>query len=206
MLSAGSKSAQPITQAAAREIQAVLGDHLQATLVESSDPLWTPDARCERMSVDYRTALAKLVPVFMPELLFRLNPDGSPVFPDFAKSIERTEFAPGIFHGQGAMRPIDYLVALADLRIEPPSNLDISTVQQQILANTFRFHISQYLSRRAEDWAERGMTETVPPFGVTTTAQPSKIGKTCGTRATRWGAAKVSMSASCCVSCFVGWT
>ena len=52
MLSAGSKAAEPITQAAAREIQAVLGDYLQATLVESSDPLWTPDQRCERMSVD----------------------------------------------------------------------------------------------------------------------------------------------------------
>jgi Asp-tRNA(Asn)/Glu-tRNA(Gln) amidotransferase A subunit family amidase len=161
MLSAGSKAAEPITQAAAREIQAVLADHLQATLVESSDPLWTPDPRCERMSVDYRTALAKLVPVFMPELLFRLNPDGSPVFPDFAKSIERTEFAPGVFHGQGTMRPIDYLVALADLRIEPPSNLDISTVQQQMLANTFRYHISQYLSRRSDDWAALGMTETL---------------------------------------------
>jgi hypothetical protein len=97
----------------------------------------------------------------MPELLFRLNPDGSPLFPDFANHIERTEFAPGIFHGQGTMRPIDYLVALADLRIEPPSNLDISTVQQQMLANAFRFHISQYLSRRADDWAARGMTETL---------------------------------------------
>lgn len=166
MLSAGSKAAEPITHAAAREIQAVLGDYLQATLVESSDPLWTPDHRCERMRVDYRTALAKLVPVFMPELLFRLNPDGSPVFSDFAKSIERTEFAPGIFHGQGTMRPIDYLVALADLRIEPPSNLDISTVQQQILANTFRFHISQYLSRRSDDWAVRGMTETLKDWST----------------------------------------
>ena len=166
MLSAGSKAAEPITQAAAREIQAVLGDHLQATLVESSDPLWTPDPRCERMSVDYRMALAKLVPVFMPELLFRLNPDGSPVFPDFAKSIERTEFAPGVFHGQGTMRPIDYLVALADLRIEPPSNLDISTVQQQMLANTFRYHISQYLSRRSDDWAALGMTETLKDWSA----------------------------------------
>ena len=166
MLSAGSKAAEPITQAAAREIQAVLGDHLQATLVESSDPLWTPDPRCERMSVDYRMALAKLVPVFMPELLFRLNPDGSPVFPDFAKSIERTEFAPGVFHGQGTMRPIDYLVALSDLRIEPPSNLDISTVQQQMLANTFRYHISQYLSRRSDDWAALGMTETLKDWSA----------------------------------------
>jgi len=161
MLSAGSLAAEPITQAAAREIQTVLGEHLQATLVESSDPLWTRDPRCELMRVDYRMALAKLVPVFMPDLLFRLSPDGSPVFADFAQSIERTEFAPGVFYGEGSMRPIDYLVALSDLRIKPPSNLDVSTVQQQVLANSFRFHISQYLGRRQSDWAAAGITETL---------------------------------------------
>ena len=161
MLSAGSKAAEPITQAAAREVQAVLAEHLGATLVESRDPLWTPDARCEAMKVDFRTALARLVPVFMPELLFRLNAEGQPVFPDFAAQIERTEFAPGVFHGSGQMTPMDYLVALTDGLIAPPSNLDVSTVQQQILANSFRYHISQYLSRRAIDWAALGQTETL---------------------------------------------
>ena len=161
MLSAGSKAAEPITQAAAREVQAVLAEHLGATLVESRDPLWTPDARCEAMKVDFRTALARLVPVFMPELLFRLNAEGQPVFPDFAAQIERTEFAPGVFHGSGQMTPMDYLVALTDGLIAPPSNLDVSTVQQQILANSFRYHISQYLSRRALDWAALGQTETL---------------------------------------------
>jgi Asp-tRNA(Asn)/Glu-tRNA(Gln) amidotransferase A subunit family amidase len=43
----------------------------------------------------------------------------------------------------------------------PPANLDISTVQQQILAPTFRFHIKQYLSRRAADWKAIGFTETL---------------------------------------------
>lgn len=161
MLSAGSKAAEPITQAAAREIQSVLAEHLGATLVESHDPLWTPDPRCEAMGVDFRTALARLVPVFMPELLFRLNGEGQPVFPDFAAQIERTEFAPGVFHGSGKMAPMDYLVALADGWIDPPSNLDVSTVQQQILANSFRYHISQYLTRRANDWAAVGQTETL---------------------------------------------
>ncbi|MEY2659645.1 MAG: hypothetical protein RLZZ123_817, partial [Pseudomonadota bacterium] len=161
MLSAGSKAAEPITQAAAREIQTVLAEHLGATLVESRDPLWTPDPRCEAMGVDFRTALARLVPVFMPELLFRLNGEGQPVFPDFAAQIERTEFAPGVFHGSGKMAPMDYLVALADGLIDPPSNLDVSTVQQQILANSFRYHISQYLTRRANDWAAVGQTETL---------------------------------------------
>ena len=58
--------------AAAREIKAVLGARLGATLVESSDPLWTPDPEIEPMRTDFRRALARLVPVFMPELLFRL--------------------------------------------------------------------------------------------------------------------------------------
>ena len=161
MLTGGSQAAEPITQAAAREIQSVLAEHLGATLVESSSPHWTPDTRCERMAVDFRIALARLVPVFMPDLLFRLKPDGSPVFADFAAQIERTEFAPGVFHGSGTMTPMDYLVALTDGLIPAPENLDVATVQQQILANGFRYHISQYLSRRANDWAAAGQHESL---------------------------------------------
>ena len=97
----------------------------------------------------------------MPDLLFRLKPDGSPVFADFAAQIERTEFAPGVFHGSGTMTPMDYLVALTDGLIPAPENLDVATVQQQILANGFRYHISQYLSRRANDWAAVGQHESL---------------------------------------------
>jgi amidase len=53
------------------------------------------------------------------------------------------------------------MVAMAELRIEPPPNLDLGTIQQQELANTFRFHISQYLMRRTADWAEKGFIETL---------------------------------------------
>src|SRR3954454_18199757 len=67
----GSKTEQPIVDAATKEIKTVLGKRLGATLVESSDPLWTPDPDLERMTVDYRTALARLIPVFMPDILFR---------------------------------------------------------------------------------------------------------------------------------------
>jgi hypothetical protein len=62
------------------------------------------------------------------------------------------------------MKPIDYMVALADGRIAPPANLDIRTVQDQELAMSFRFHIAQYLSRRAEDWQAKGITETLNDF------------------------------------------
>jgi Asp-tRNA(Asn)/Glu-tRNA(Gln) amidotransferase A subunit family amidase len=161
MLNPGTKAAEPITTAAANEIKTVLGGKLGATLVESCDPLWKPDPDIEPMKTDFRRALARLVPVFMPDILFRLKPDGQPVFPDFAAAIVPTEFAPGKIFGTGTLQPIDYMVELADGRIAPPANLDISTVQQQELAMSFRYHIRQYLSRRAEDWKVRGFTETL---------------------------------------------
>jgi amidase len=162
----GEKAVEPICTAAAAEIKAVLGQKLGATLVESGDPLWERDADCEQMSPDFRRALARLVPVFLPDLLFRLGRDGEPVFKEFAAAIRRTEFAPGKFFGSGTMAPIDYCVALAEGRIEPPRKLDIATIQDQELAMSFRFHIPQYLSRRAADWAARGFTETLDDFAA----------------------------------------
>ena len=160
----GSKTEEPIVTAAAREIKAVLGKKLGATLVESSDPLWEPDPDIERMKTDFRRALARLVPVFMPDLLFRLGPDGQPIFKEFAAAITPTEFVPGKIFGSGTMAPMDYLVAMAEGRIPPPSNLDIATVQHQELAMTFRFHIPQYLTRRAVDWKAKGFSETLIDF------------------------------------------
>ena len=160
----GSKTEQPIVEAAAREIKTVLGEKLGATLVESSDPLWQRDPDLEQMVTDFRRALARLVPVFMPDLLFRLRRDGQPVFKDFADAIVPTEFMPGKVFGSGTMTPIDYCVEMAEGRIAPPVNLDLATIQNQELAMAFRFHIPQYLSRRAADWKERGFTETLVDF------------------------------------------
>jgi Asp-tRNA(Asn)/Glu-tRNA(Gln) amidotransferase A subunit family amidase len=160
----GSKTEEPIVTAAAKEIKSVLGARLGATLVESSDPLWSPDPDIEPMKTDFRAALARLVPVFMPDLLFRLGRDGKPLFKEFAATIVPTEFTPGKVFGSGNMKPIDYLVALADGRIAPPANLDLATVQQQELAMAFRFHIAQYLSRRAADWKALGLAETLKDF------------------------------------------
>ncbi|WP_460448072.1 amidase family protein [Alsobacter sp. SYSU BS001988] len=160
----GSRCEEPIVAAAVREIQDVLGDRLGATLVESSDPLWTPDPRVERMTVDFRRALARMVPIFMPELLFRLGPDGKPLFEEFAAAIAPTEFMPGKVFGSGRMQPIDYFIELSEERIAPPRNLDIAVVQQQELAMGFRFHIPQYLKRRAADWAALGFRESLTDF------------------------------------------
>jgi len=162
----GEQATVPICTAAAAEIKAVLGQRLGATLVESSDPLWRRDPEIEQMIPDFRQALAKLVPVFMPDLLFRLGPDGTPLFKEFAAAIRPTEFLPGKVFGTGTMAPIDYLVELAEGRIAPPANFDIATIQQQELATTFRFQIPQYLSRRAADWRERGFSETLTDFAA----------------------------------------
>ena len=113
----GEKAPVPIATAAAAEIKAMLGAKLGATLVESTDPAWTPDPEIEQMKPDFRTALARLVPVFMPDLLFRLTPTGEPLFKEFAAAIRPTEFAPGKFFGTGTLTPIDYCVELAEGRI-----------------------------------------------------------------------------------------
>jgi amidase len=162
----GDKAAEPIATAAAAEIKAILGDKLGATLVESSDPLWERDPDLEQMNPDFRQALARLLPVFMPDLLFRLGPDGQPLFKEFVAAIRPTEFTSGKVFGTGTMTPIDYCVALAEGQIAPPANLDIATIQEQELAMMFRFHVNQYLSRRAADWQERGFTESLADFGA----------------------------------------
>jgi amidase len=134
------------------------------TAAETSDPLWEPDPEIEAMSVDYRVALARLVPIFMPDILFRLGEDGQPVFSEFAAAIEPTEFEPGRVFGSGTIRPLDYMVELAEGRIAPPGNLDLRTVQHQAPQTSYRFHINQYLSRRAADWEARGFRETLTDF------------------------------------------
>ncbi len=62
------------------------------------------------------------------------------------------------------MQPIDYCVEMAEGRIAPPANLDLATIQQQELAMAFRFHIPQYLTRRAADWKAQGFGETLVDF------------------------------------------
>jgi Asp-tRNA(Asn)/Glu-tRNA(Gln) amidotransferase A subunit family amidase len=88
------------------------------------------------------------------------------LFREFAAAIRPTEFLAGKVFGGGTMAPIDYFVELAEGRIAPPANLDIATIQQQELAMSFRFHIPQYLSRRAADWEARGYRETLADFAA----------------------------------------
>jgi len=157
----GVKADEPIAAAAASEIKDVLGGRLGATLVESIDPLWNDDPDIENMTTTYTRALAELVPIFFPDLLYRLTNAGAPVFPEFAALIKPTEFAPGRTFGSGTMAPVDYMVALAAGKIPPPAALNIRTIQTLAEERQFRFHVAQYLSRRAADWSARGFTETL---------------------------------------------
>jgi Asp-tRNA(Asn)/Glu-tRNA(Gln) amidotransferase A subunit family amidase len=151
----------PIADAAAKEIKEVLGERLGATLVESTDPLWQDDPDIENMRTSYTRALAELVPIFFPELLYRLNGAGRPIFQEFADAIQPTEFAPGKKFGSGTMKPVDYMLAMAQGRIPPPRALNIRTIQTLADERLFRFHVAQYLERRAADWKARGFTETL---------------------------------------------
>ncbi|MGA7792998.1 MAG: amidase family protein [Candidatus Acidiferrales bacterium] len=162
----GIKADEPISQAAAKEIKAILGDYLGATLVESVDPLWPEDPSIKKLNPSYTQALAQLVPVFFPDILFRLTRDGEPQFPEFAAKIKPTEFAPGKTLGSGTMKPIDYFLDLAEGRVPIPKNLNIRAIEEEIEPNAFTFHFNQYASRRAADWKERGFTETLIDFST----------------------------------------
>jgi len=114
------------------------------------------------LTTTYARALAELVPVFFPAILYRLTSAGEPLFPEFATTIRKTEFATGKFFGSGTMAPIDYMVGLAEGRIAPPKNLNIRFMQQVPDESlTFKFHFTQYATRRAAEWAARGFTETL---------------------------------------------
>jgi amidase len=166
MIANGHKAVEPIVTAAAGEIKSMLGTHLGATLVESIDPQWTDDPGIPNMTTSYTTALARLIPLFMPDILFRLDASGQPVFPDVATAIKPTEFQPGKTFGTGTMDPIDYMVALSEGTVPPPGNLNIRTVQQQQNSRAFKYHFVQYATRRAAEWKKRGYTERLVDFGT----------------------------------------
>src|ERR1700688_268322 len=155
-----------ISQAVTKKIKAVLGDYLGATLVESVDPLWPDDSTIENMSPSYTQALAQLVPIFFPDILYRLRPDGQPQFPEFAAKIKPTEFAPGKTFGSGTMKPIDYFLALAEGRLPIPKNLNIRAVEEVVESNAFTLQFNQYALRRAADWKQRGFIETLTDFSA----------------------------------------
>ena len=151
---------EPIVDAAAREMKEMLGQHLGATLVESVTPGWHDDPGIENMKVSFDGAVAQLVPVLFPDLLFRLQ-DGEPEFPTFAAAIEPTEFAPGIKKGTGRLTPVDWMIRWAEGLEATPPELTLRALTGAAGARTFRVLQTQYMMRRAADWKARGFTESV---------------------------------------------
>jgi amidase len=155
---------EPIVDAVSAEMKTVLADHLGATLVESLTPGWVDDPQVENMTTTFDRAIAELVPVLYPDLLYRLNAAREPLYPAFAAKVKPTPFAPGVIKGTGTMAPADWMVRWADGLEQTPPNLtlrDLLGGGGDTGSRTFRFHIPQYLSRRAKDWADRGFKETL---------------------------------------------
>ena len=162
----GVRADEPIVDAAVREIDEVLGDYLGATLVESTDPLWPNDPDVEDMQPSYGDALAELIPIFYPDIIYWLDESNQPAFPEVATKIQRTEYAPGVFHGSGTMEPLDYMIALGTGQEPMPRSLNIRSIQYVGVSNIFRYHFTKYATRRASDWAELGFTETLVDFAT----------------------------------------
>jgi amidase len=157
------KADEPIVDAANTEMKAMLATHLGATLVESITPGWQDDPAVENMTTSFDQAIAAITPVLAPEILYELE-DREPAYPAFAAAIEPTEFAPGVTKGSGTMQPVDWMRRWAE-GLEPhPPNLNLRSIIGSAGAKTFRFHMTQYMTRRAKDWADRGFTETVVDF------------------------------------------
>src|SRR3954469_19448573 len=94
---------EPIVEAVGAEMKTVLADHLGATLVESLTPGWVDDPQVENMTTTFARAIAELVPVLYPDLLYRLNAAREPLYPAFAAKVRPTPFAPGVVKGTGTM-------------------------------------------------------------------------------------------------------
>lgn len=155
---------EPIVDAAAEEMKAMLAGHLGATLVESVTPGWVDDPDVENMTTTFDRAIAELVPVLFPDFLYRLTPAREPLFPDFAARVRPTPFAPGVTKGTGTLASADWMVRWAEGLEPTPRNLTLRSLLGgggDTGSRSFRFHIPQYLTRRAKDWADRGFKETL---------------------------------------------
>ena len=85
------------------------------------------------MKVDFRKALARRVPVFMPDLLSRVKADGTPVFPDFAAVVVPTEFA--IRVQVGLADRYETLTSASGLRVPSHADQEVHDLGGPLLAD-----------------------------------------------------------------------
>jgi amidase len=158
------KADEPIVDAVSAEMKNVLGKRLGATLVESVTGGWIDDPDVANMSPSFDQAIAQLTPLLFPDLLFRLTGAGEPQFPAFAERIEPTRFTGSVTKGSGPLQPVDWMIRWSEGLEPTPPNLNLRSILALENSRTMRFHLPQYLLRRARDWAARGYTETVVDF------------------------------------------
>jgi amidase len=151
----------PVVDAVSQQMKEVIGGQLGATLVGSVPPGCKDDPDIENMTTSFDDALRQLVPILYPDLLFHLTPEGKPMFPEFAAKIQPTQFAPGVIFGKGTMTSAEWMVRWSNGMEPMPHSMNLRTIMGLSNSNTFRFHIEQYLQRRANDWKAIGYTETV---------------------------------------------
>ena len=154
---------EPIVDAAAAEMKAMLGGHLGATLVESVTPGWVDDPDIENMTTTFDRAIAELVPVLYPDLLFRLNAANEPLLSGVCGqgAADRVRAGRDQGHGIDGGGRLDGPLggrARADAAESDPAH---RARRRRAQSRTFRFHIPQYLMRRAKDWDDRGFKETL---------------------------------------------
>ena len=176
----------------------MLGEHLGATLVESTDPLWTPDPDIETDEdrLPPRAGAARAGVHARPAVPARAGR------PAAVQGVRRGDRADRVHARQDVRHRHDAADRL--LRRRSPRDGSrrraisiIATIQQQELAMAFRFHISQYLTRRAADWKARGFhrdagrlaarSTRARSSGATISAPRSRTGRRSPIRAIRIG-------------------
>ena len=207
----GSKTEQPIVDAATKEIKDVLGGRLGATLVESSDPLWQrdPDSGADEGRLPRRAGAAGA------------GVHAGPAVPAAARrhaavqGVRRGDHADRVPAGQGVWIRNDVADRLlrgagggphraagqSRSRHDPAAG----TVQHVPLPH---LAISVAPRRRLEGqglhrsrWPTGLRSTRAPSSGATTSAPHSRTGRRSPTRAIRSAGARASTSASCCASC-----
>lgn len=62
------------------------------------------------------------------------------------------------------LQPVDWMRRWAEGEEAHPPNLNLRSIIGSAGAKTFRFHMTQYMTRRAKDWAACGFKETLVDF------------------------------------------
>ena len=212
----GSKTEGPIVTAAAKEIKAILGERLGATLVESSDPLWKPDPEIEPMRTDFRRALAQAGAGFHARIAVQAGSGRTAGLQGVRGSdrADRVHARKGLRHrNDAADRLFRRDGGGADRTAHEPRHRHHPAAgagdDVQIPYPAIPVPAEPRTGRRwasPKPWSIFPCSTRAQNSGATISARPSRIGRRWPTRAIRTASARASTSASCCANCCAGST